>query len=581
MHQSDNEHPDDAVLRGMLTPPGEGPEEIARSQRLLEDGLAALRRSRNEAKIRSFAHSQIGAPAMPASSALPELTITETTEDPPADDPNLYIPGAKNSFVEDDNRESQDRLRHQGSGSQPDVLMRRYQRLALIGDAASALAASLIAYTVRFSTAPHLGYLLLTGLIPLGWLAIISAQRGYERRFLSTGPEEYRKVADAGLVLFASLASLSFALHGGLDRDYVLIAVIATTALTLLARQQMRGWIYRLRARGLALQRVLVVGRADAVMSVIEKLDHEPQHGMVPVGACVPFAGIEVSHIGDIPVVGDPSRVLQAVEETGAHVVAVVSHPDLSGKVLRRLSWALEERNIELIVSPGIIEVAGPRVSIRPVAGLSLLHLERPSTRGGRMLGKSIFDRLMGGMMLLAVSPFMIAIAVAIRMTSTGSAFFRQVRVGVDGREFSMIKFRSMVVDADAQRAALMAQNEGNGLLFKMHNDPRVTRIGAVLRRFSLDELPQLINVVRGDMSLVGPRPPLPEEVAEYTDDATRRLQVKPGVTGLWQVSGRSDLTWEESLRLDLRYADNWSMALDLSIIWRTLRAVIKVPGMY
>jgi len=475
-----------------------------------------------------------------------------------------------------------DSPRHVGSGSSdPGVLLRRYQHLALFGDGVSALTGAVLALMVRFGTAPQLNYLALTLLLPAGWLAIIAAQRGYERRFLGTGPDEYRKIADAGLVLFAAIAMVSYVLRGEVARGYVFIDIPVTIVLTLLARRQLRSWIYRLRARGLALQRVLVVGRADAVVSVIEKLDREPQHGLVPVGACVPFAGIEVSHVHDVPVVGDPSRVLQAVEETGAHVVAVVSHPDLSGQALRRLSWALEELDVELMVSPGIIEVAGPRLSIRPVAGLSLLHLERPAIKGGRMLGKVVFDRLMGALILLAVSPFMIAIAVAIRSTSSGSAFFRQVRVGVDGREFSMIKFRSMVVDADAQRAALMTQNEGSGLLFKMHNDPRVTRVGAVLRRFSLDELPQLINVIRGDMSLVGPRPPLPEEVAEYTDDATRRLRVKPGVTGLWQVSGRSDLTWEESLRLDLRYADNWSMALDLSILWRTVRAVTHGSGAY
>jgi exopolysaccharide biosynthesis polyprenyl glycosylphosphotransferase len=472
--------------------------------------------------------------------------------------------------------------RHQGSGSgEPGVLLRRYQHLALIGDGLSALVAGVLALAVRFGTAPGPGYLLLAVGLPIAWLAIVAAQRGYEQRFLGTGPEEYRKVADAGLILFTSIAVVSYALRGEIARGYVFIAVPTTILFTLLLRRQLRSWIYRLRARGLALQRVLVVGRADAVVSVIEKLDHEPQHGLVPVGACVPFVGIEVSHVHNVPVVGDPSRVLQAVDETGAHVVAVVSHPDLSGQALRRLSWALEERDVELIVSPGIIEVAGPRLSIRPVAGLSLLHLERPSASGGRLIGKAIFDRVVGALMLLAVAPLLLIIALAVRLSSPGPALYRQTRVGVAGREFKMIKFRSMVADADAQRAKLLQLSEGNSVLFKLRKDPRVTRVGGFLRRFSLDELPQLINVVRGDMSLVGPRPPLPEEVAGYTDDATRRLRVKPGVTGLWQVSGRSDLNWEESLRLDLRYADNWSMALDLSILWRTLRAVVKGSGAY
>ena len=472
--------------------------------------------------------------------------------------------------------------RHQGSGSgDPGVLLRRYQHLALIGDGVSAVIAGAIALTVRFGTSPNPVYLLIAVAMPLAWLAIVAAQRGYEQRFLGTGPEEYRRVADAGLILFTSIAVISYAIRGEIARGYVFLAVPLTIVLTLLVRRQLRSWIYRLRARGLALQRVLVVGRADAVVSVIEKLDHEPQHGLVPVGACVPFVGIAVSHVHNVPVVGDPSRVLQAVDETGAHVVAVVSHPDLSGQALRRLSWALEERNVELIVSPGIIEVAGPRLSIRPIAGLSLLHLERPSASGGRLIGKAVFDRLIGGLILLFVAPLLLAIGIAVRLTSSGPALYRQTRVGVDGREFKMVKFRSMVADADAQRAKLLELSEGNGVLFKMRKDPRITPIGGFLRRFSLDELPQLLNVMRGDMSLVGPRPPLPEEVAGYSDDATRRLRVKPGVTGLWQVSGRSDLTWEESLRLDLRYADNWSMALDLSILWRTARAVVKGAGAY
>jgi exopolysaccharide biosynthesis polyprenyl glycosylphosphotransferase len=225
--------------------------------------------------------------------------------------------------------------------------------------------------------------------------------------------------------------------------------------------------------------------------------------------------------------------------------------------------------------------VAGPRLSIRPVAGLSLLHLERPANRGGKMLVKAGLDRLFGTALFLAFGPLLAVLAVAVRRSSPGPVLFRQIRIGADGRPFQMLKFRSMVVDAEARLRDLARHDEGNGVLFKMRQDPRVTRVGAVLRRFSLDELPQLWNVVRGDMSLVGPRPPLPQEVIGYSDDATRRLRVRPGMTGLWQVSGRSDLSWEESLRLDLRYVDNWSLALDATILWRTLRAVIGRSGAY
>ena len=456
-----------------------------------------------------------------------------------------------------------------------------YRRRAIAADALAALVAGLSALWLRFGAQAdlvHLGYALA---LPVAWVLAVATQRGYETRFLGTGPEEYRRMANAGLLLFAGIAVGSYAVKDGLARGFTILAVPLVLLLSFAVRHRLRHLIYRLRSRGVGLQRVVVVGRADAAGSLIEMLDDEPQHGLVPVAACVPMIGTDLPYVRSVPVVGDPGRVLDAVDECRADVVAVVSHPDLSGQALRRLSWALEDRDVELIVSSGIIEVAGPRLSIRPIAGLSLLHLERPSATGGRMLTKSAFDRTVGGLLLVLLSPLLLAIALVVRLTSRGPAFFRQTRVGVDGRTFTMIKFRSMMVGAEAQQASLKALSDGNEVLFKMRRDPRVTRIGGWLRRFSLDELPQLINVVRGDMSLVGPRPPLPEEVAGYSDDATRRLRVRPGVTGLWQVSGRSDLSWEESLRLDLRYADNWSLAMDLQILWRTVRAVVRGTGAY
>jgi exopolysaccharide biosynthesis polyprenyl glycosylphosphotransferase len=245
------------------------------------------------------------------------------------------------------------------------------------------------------------------------------------------------------------------------------------------------------------------------------------------------------------------------------------------------LSWALEQRGVELIVSPGIIEVAGPRISVRPVAGLSLLHLERPAASGGPHLLKNVFDRVLGLALVIVLSPLLIGLALAVRLTSRGPVLFVQHRVGRAGKEFKMLKFRSMYVDAEQRLGDLHALSDGNAVLFKLRDDPRVTGLGKLLRRFSLDELPQLINVLRGEMSLVGPRPPLPQEVALYAADDTRRMLVKPGLTGLWQVSGRSDLSWEESVRLDLRYVDNWSMTLDLLILWKTVRAVVLGSGAY
>ncbi len=233
------------------------------------------------------------------------------------------------------------------------------------------------------------------------------------------------------------------------------------------------------------------------------------------------------------------------------------------------------------MLAPSLTDVAGPRIHTPPVAGLPLIHVESPEFRGARKWVKGLFDRTAAGLGLLLLSPVLAMLAVAIKIDSRGPVIFRQKRVGLGGTEFDVLKFRSMVVDAEAMVAELAAHNESDGLLFKMRSDPRVTRVGNVLRRWSLDELPQLINVVLGEMSLVGPRPPLPTEVAWYDQDVARRLLVKPGMTGLWQVSGRSDLSWEESIRLDLYYVENWSLAADLTILWKTVGAVVGSRGAY
>ena len=236
---------------------------------------------------------------------------------------------------------------------------------------------------------------------------------------------------------------------------------------------------------------------------------------------------------------------------------------------------------MDLLVSPGIVEVAGPRLSLRRAEGLPMLHVERPVTSGVAYRLKAVIDRVVGLSILVVMSPILLAIALLIKLDDRGPAFFRQERVGDGGQPFTMIKFRSMAVDAEARLAQLASQHDGNETLFKLRKDPRVTRVGAILRKYSIDELPQIFNVVKGQMSLVGPRPPLKSEVDTYEDDAMRRLRVRPGMTGLWQVSGRSDLSWEDSLRLDLWYVDNWSLALDAQILVRTVKAVVRGTGAY
>jgi exopolysaccharide biosynthesis polyprenyl glycosylphosphotransferase len=291
---------------------------------------------------------------------------------------------------------------------------------------------------------------------------------------------------------------------------------------------------------------------------------------------------VQGADVEGVPVVGTSSSILAALASTGADTVAVSAWSDLTQADLRRLSWQLEGSGVSLVVAPSVTDIAGPRIHIRPVAGLPLLHVEQPEFTGGRRLLKNGVDRLAAGLALMLLMPLMMVIAIAIRLTSSGPALFRQTRVGVDGSTFRLYKFRSMHVDAEQRLTALAAANEaGDGLLFKIRHDPRVTDLGRWLRRYSLDELPQLVNILRGQMSVVGPRPPLPAEVAQYGDDVRRRLLVKPGLTGLWQISGRSDLSWQESVRLDLHYVENWSLALDAMIVWKTFFAVVGRRGAY
>jgi exopolysaccharide biosynthesis polyprenyl glycosylphosphotransferase len=325
------------------------------------------------------------------------------------------------------------------------------------------------------------------------------------------------------------------------------------------------------------MRRVVVVGHRAAIVDLTRKFRRERYHGMEIVAACLPADGS--GEVEGVPVLGDFTDVPLVVGQVRADTVAVLACPELDGTALRRLAWRLERSRTDLVVAPALMEVAGPRTTIRPVAGLPLLHVEHPELAGVRQLIKNVFDRLVAGAALVLLSPLLAVLALAVRASSPGPALFRQRRIGKDGAEFMIMKFRTMSNDAEQRKISLVSDSDG--MLFKIRHDPRVTPIGSWLRRHSLDELPQLINVIQGHMSLVGPRPPLPEEVARYGFDVRRRLVVRPGMTGLWQVNGRSDLSWEESVRLDLRYVENWSLMLDLQILWKTWSAVARGAGAY
>lgn len=422
-------------------------------------------------------------------------------------------------------------------------------------------------------------YSLCAALLPVLWVAVLLFARAYETRYLFVGNEEYRRVILAAGALIAAVAVVVFAADLPVSRRFALAALAVLAAATVLCRFLVRKWLIRQRERGRYLSRVLVVGEESAITDLHTQLGRRRFHGMEIVGACVPTRS--ASRMGEIPVLGSFDDVMRAVRRCSADTVAVLPCPQLSSSTLRGLLWELEETETELIVAAALLDVAGPRTTIRPIDGLPMLHLDHAELSGSRRAVKRIFDIVVASMIGLVALPLLLVAMAAIRLTSPGPALFRQQRVGKDGRTFRIFKLRSMYVDAERRRADLAADNESDGVLFKIRDDPRITPLGRWLRRFSIDELPQVLNVLAGHMSLVGPRPPLESEVAEYPADMRRRLMVLPGITGLWQVSGRADLSWDDSMRLDLRYVENWSLTLDLVVLLRTVNAVIRSTGAY
>ena len=420
----------------------------------------------------------------------------------------------------------------------------------------------------------------MTGGLPVIWVAWVAMFGGYDPRFIGLGSEEFRRILNAAVSLTAAIAIVSYAFKLEFARGYVLIALPSLGVADTAARYAMRKRMHRQRAHGRYMRRVTAVGHAAAVAGLITQLRRDHFHGLEVVNACLDDqAGL--TEIKGVPVIGGFPDVARVAASTGTDTVAVLACPELDGVALRRLAWELEKEGTDLCVAPALMDVAGPRTTIRPVAGLPLLHVDHAELSGIKRTTKNIFDMALAAVALGLLSPLFAAIAVAILLRDDGPVLFTQTRIGKDGKPFTVFKFRTMVPDAEQRKEAIAGLDEGDGLLFKVRRDPRVTATGASLRRWSLDELPQLFNVVLGEMSLVGPRPPLPYEASRYGHDVRRRLAVKPGMTGLWQINGRSDLSREDAIRLDLRYVENWSLALDLQILWKTCAAVVRGRGAY
>ena len=461
---------------------------------------------------------------------------------------------------------------------------RRPLTVVLLGlDAAVALSTIVAAYVIRFGTSSvfvnDLDYRWVVPLVVLFWIGSLALKDAYDSRLLGEGAEEYKRVLEGSFRAFAVTAIVAYTLKEDVARGVVLASFPIGAALLCAERYAVRQWLVRRRVGGAMSRRTVVVGSRVSGRDLIRRLRLVPHIGYHVVGVAV-TSGETGGQIEGVAVLPADDDLVEAARAVGAKTLAVTSCPEISPDDVRGLAWRLEGSGIELVVAPSVAEVASPRVRVQPAAGLTLLHLEEPAFRGAKRFVKGSVDRVGAVLALVAAAPVLLLSAVAVSITSSGPVLFRQQRIGRHGEVFSVLKLRTMYADAEERLAEMLECNEADGLLFKIREDPRVTAVGRWLRRFSLDELPQLVNVLRGEMSLVGPRP-LPVDGAVFAPAERRRLLVKPGITGLWQVSGRSDLSWDEAVRLDLYYVDNWSPSLDALILFRTVKAVLRRRGAY
>jgi exopolysaccharide biosynthesis polyprenyl glycosylphosphotransferase len=465
--------------------------------------------------------------------------------------------------------------------------VRGYRALLLAADVTASLVATGCAYLARPHSHIHsvyiglrVGYPALAVFSLLAWLAILAASGAYRGRRLGSDGRDYRVPLVSAVRLLAVVIVVSFALREPVSRLMVLVYFPALVAAVVLTRGAANVVLRAARKRGRATALVVLVGAHRALGELADHILSGPRHGVQVVGVCRPGGQGSLTVRGhELPVLGEPDDVAPAAASAMADAVVIASTACFERLSLQQVAWQLEACRIDLLVAPDVASVAGPRIEVASMRGVPLLHLtDRRTERAARLVCDPL-HRLAGAGLAILLAPLLLAVAVAVKVGSPGPVLYRQTRVGLKGRRFEMLKFRTMVVDAEERLEGLLALNEHDGALFKIKRDPRVTRVGRFLRRYSLDELPQLFNVVKGDMVLVGPRPCLPREMVHFGEAEHRRFLVKPGMTGLWQVSGRSDLPWADAVKVDLYYVDNWSPVLDASILLRTLRVVAAGGG--
>ncbi|MGV8912115.1 MAG: sugar transferase [Rhodoglobus sp.] len=478
-------------------------------------------------------------------------------------------------------------IRHPESGL---VWARAYEKKLFITDAWIIGLTMIVALLTRseFNRIPQflaaLNPVMWLGLIGIAviWLSLLQIFHTRDRRVIGTGSNEYKQLITASMTTFGLLSVILLIVEAGYPGKGAVLSIAGGMVVLLASRWSWRRWLTRQRRLGRALSRAVIVGTKTEVDYVVSKIKGNLTAAFAVVGV---LAEADEEHS---PKSASPTRytfgadrVSATAAELGADAVIVAGDHGCGNDFIRDLAWQLEGTAAELILASRLANVAGPRIHFRPVEGLPLIHVEIPQFDGGKHVVKRGLDIVVSALALVVLSPLFLLLAIAVRLDSPGGAFFGQVRVGRDLETFRMFKFRSMVPDASTKLAGLTEQNEASGVLFKLKNDPRVTAVGRFIRKYSLDELPQIWNVLKGDMSLVGPRPPLPNEVRAYQGKVNRRMYIKPGLTGMWQINGRSDLNWEDSMRLDLYYVENWSVVGDLVIMWRTFKVLIHPVGAY
>jgi exopolysaccharide biosynthesis polyprenyl glycosylphosphotransferase len=470
--------------------------------------------------------------------------------------------------------------------------LRRYVGILAVTDAAVIAVAIGVALLARFGIEPAtldvLGmaaaYWVVGGIVALVWVLALGAYGTRDPRMLGSGATEYRRVTGATAMIFGLLAIVFLLLKVDIARGFFAIAFPIGIVVLLGERWLWRKWLIRRREAGRFTSATVVVGPALDVRRVIAHLERLPGCAYRPVGVILDDdAGSQefATRERGLPVLGTTGNIAETIRRYEIDTVMVAGQPTGGGDFIRDLGWDLERTDAELMIASRLANVAGPRIHFRPAEGMPLMHVELPIYEGGKHVIKRAFDVIVSATALFLLWPLFVIIPILIKRDSRGPVFFRQERIGRNGQPFQMVKFRSMVDHAEDRLSELVEQSDGNGILFKLREDPRVTKLGRRLRTYSLDELPQLWNVLVGQMSLVGPRPPLPAEVERYEQHVLRRLYLKPGITGIWQINGRSNLSWEDSVRLDLYYVENWSLTGDLLILWRTVKVVLKPIGAY